>query len=60
MPKRYPFHKLAVGQSFSVPEATNPGVRQAAYNYWKRHGAKFAVEVLVRRGVRRMRVERVA
>lgn len=46
MMERYPFAKMAIGDSFAVASQKVGKVRAAACQYGKRHQAKFSVRLM--------------
>ena len=60
-PYKYPFQTMNIGDSFFVPEPTNPmSVRVAAYQYAGRHQIKFVTRLLEEGKKTGVRVWRIA
>ena len=41
--RKYPFHSMAVGDSFTLPRDVKYNLQMAAYAHSKRHNKKFSV-----------------
>lgn len=41
--RKYQFHAMKVGDSFSVPSSEDHRLRSAAYYWQKKHGGKYTV-----------------
>ncbi len=58
---KYPFPSMSAGESFFVDDEDPRGVRNSAYGWGKRHGAKFHFDMETSpEGVEGIRVWRVA
>lgn len=42
--KKYPFHKMGIGDSFSLPEDEFRRIHSASYSWGKGHNAKFTIK----------------
>lgn len=47
--RKYPLHKMEVGDSFQFPKEDSAKVSAAAWVYGSRHGMKFTVSISERR-----------